>query len=194
MAGISLGVAPGANILALDVFDGYSAWDSDIIDAINWSISNQDVYNIAAINMSLGAGRYFSECGTDVFATPISAAKATGILVAVASGNDGYKDSMASPACAPDAVSVGAVYDADMDALGVCPEYPAVDQVTCFSDCAPFLDLLAPGSAITAAGITMEGTSQAAPHVEVPQPYRHRDSLPSHRNNGCFVSRLRAPC
>ena len=162
------GVAPGASILALDVFEGNSAWDSDIIDAINWSISNQTTYNIAAINMSLGAGRYFSECSTDVFAIPISAARAAGILVAVASGNDGYKDSMASPACAPDAVSVGAVYDADMDYKfnwGVCSDIPPADQVTCFSDSAPFLDLLAPGALITAAGYTMGGTSQAAPHV-----------------------------
>ena len=34
-----------------------------------------------------------------------------------------------------------------------------------FSNSADFLTLLAPGSLITAAGISMEGTSQAAPHV-----------------------------
>lgn len=41
----------------------------------------------------------------------------------------------------------------------------AADKVTCFSNSATFLDLLAPGALITAAGITQAGTSQAAPHV-----------------------------
>jgi len=39
------------------------------------------------------------------------------------------------------------------------------DKVTCFSDSASFLTMLAPGSQIMAAGISMNGTSQAAPHV-----------------------------
>jgi hypothetical protein len=37
--------------------------------------------------------------------------------------------------------------------------------VTCFSNSASFLTLLAPGALITAAGATYAGTSQAAPHV-----------------------------
>ena len=41
----------------------------------------------------------------------------------------------------------------------------AADQVTCFSNSASFLSLLAPGALITAAGATYAGTSQAAPHV-----------------------------
>ncbi len=39
------------------------------------------------------------------------------------------------------------------------------DKVACFSNSASFLTLLAPGYFITAAGTTMSGTSQAAPHV-----------------------------
>jgi uncharacterized repeat protein (TIGR02543 family) len=39
------------------------------------------------------------------------------------------------------------------------------DKVTCFSNSAPFLTLLAPGAIVNAAGISMSGTSQATPHV-----------------------------
>jgi hypothetical protein len=41
----------------------------------------------------------------------------------------------------------------------------AADRVACFSNSASFLTVLAPGVGITAAGITMSGTSQATPHV-----------------------------
>ncbi|WP_448873256.1 S8 family serine peptidase [Desulfobulbus propionicus] len=39
------------------------------------------------------------------------------------------------------------------------------DKVTCFSNSASFLTVLAPGAIITAADIAMGGTSQATPHV-----------------------------
>jgi hypothetical protein len=60
------------------------------------------------------------------------------------------------------------VYDTALGGLGygACSDLTtAPGQVTCFSNSAPFLSLLAPGAAITAAGTTMFGTSQAAPHV-----------------------------
>ncbi len=41
----------------------------------------------------------------------------------------------------------------------------AADQVTCFSNSADFLTILAPGAFIDAAGVRMQGTSQATPHV-----------------------------
>jgi subtilisin family serine protease len=41
----------------------------------------------------------------------------------------------------------------------------SADKVCCFSNMSPYLDLLAPGSRITAGGTTMSGTSMAAPHV-----------------------------
>jgi len=172
VAGIVLGVAPGARIAALDVFNNTDglALASDIIAAINWIISYRMTYNIVAMNLSLGSNRYYSKCDSDWSATPILNAKNAGILAAIAAGNDGNKDSISSPACAPEAVSVGAVYD-DFD-LGqqsfsvICTDDSTkADQVACFSNSSEFLTMLAPGCSIAAAGISMCGTSQAAPHV-----------------------------
>lgn len=168
VAGIVLGVAPGAKVVGLDVFTGGGAYSADIISAINWCIANRNTYNIVAINMSLGGGASSTQCGNDVFASAVTAAKNAGILSAIASGNNGYSSMISSPACVPDAVSVGAVYDSALGGLNwsACQDATtAADQVTCFSNSASFLTLLAPGSMITAAGITMSGTSQATPHV-----------------------------
>ena len=175
VAGTVLGVAPDAGIAALDVFKwvglNFGAYDSDIIDALNWTIANQSTYNIVAANLSLGKGRYFSLCSSSVYTTVFANLRSSGILPVVASGNNGYKDSMNEPACAPGAVSVGAVYDANVGGLSwgnplTCTDPTTMpDQVTCFSNSSDFLTILAPGALINAAGITMGGTSQAAPHV-----------------------------
>ncbi len=170
VAGIALGVAPDTRIIALDVFrtDGY-AYDSDIIAAINWCISNQATYNIVAMNMSFGGSfGYTSPCTFDGYATPVAQARSAGILSAISSGNEARTNALASPACVPAAVSVGAVYDSNIGAQywSNCIDLTtAADKVTCFSNSASFLTMLAPGALITAAGITYGGTSQAAPHI-----------------------------
>ncbi|HND34151.1 MAG TPA: S8 family serine peptidase, partial [Myxococcota bacterium] len=68
-------VAPGTDILALDVFSGGAASSTDIIAAIDWVIANQATYNIAALNMSLGSGAYTAPCST-AFSSAIANARA----------------------------------------------------------------------------------------------------------------------
>ena len=93
-----------------------------------------------------------------------------------AAGNDAYTNGLNKPACTPGVISVGAVYDSDLSNQGypngvnwgnnLCTDSTtAADQITCFSDSASFLTMLAPGAMVTAAGITDGGTSQAAPFV-----------------------------
>jgi hypothetical protein len=106
-----------------------------------------------------------SPCDDSPYEAPFAAARSAGILPIIASGNDYYSTGLSSPACAPSAVSVGAVHDSDHGAFDSCDTSTAADKVCCFSNLAPFLDLLAPGSAITAGGVTLSGTSMAAPHV-----------------------------
>lgn len=173
VAGIVAGIATGARIAALDIFDGASASSVYIVDAIDWAIANQATYNIVAINMSIGSGLYSTPC-TDTVAlpnpirTPIINARAAGILSVAASGNNASTNSISNPACTPEALSVGAVYDANLGsrAYTACTDSTtAADQVVCFSNSASFLTMLAPGAAITAAGSTGSGTSHSSPHA-----------------------------
>ncbi|HYD40316.1 MAG TPA: S8 family serine peptidase [Anaeromyxobacter sp.] len=168
VAAIVAGVAPGADLIALDVFNGKYAYTSDVLAAIDWAIRNRATYNIVAINLSLGSGGSGSPCQYDPFTTAIRTARAAGILSAAASGNDGHTDRISSPACTPDAISVGAVYDGAIGGLSftACTDATtAANKVACFSNSAPYLTLLAPGGLISAGGATYVGTSQAAPHV-----------------------------
>lgn len=173
VAGIVVGVAPDAKLAVLDIFnaDGTSS-DALVISGINWAIANRATYNIAAINLSLGDGsRNTSACSskfTNPYVTPIKNAKSAGIVTIASAGNEGYTDALSRPACTPDAVSVGAVYDSNVGGIqwSVCTDSSsAADKVPCMSNTATFLDMLAPGAFITAAGSSLGGTSQSAPHV-----------------------------
>lgn len=168
VSGIVAGVAPGTKILALDVFNGAGASTTDILSALNWVLANRAAYNIAAINLSLGGGSSTVQCTGDAVGAALASARTAGIAPVVASGNNGYTNATSWPACAPAAISVGAVYDSNVGGLGYssCSDpTTAADKITCFSNSASFLTLLAPGALITAAGYTMAGTSQAAPHA-----------------------------
>jgi Subtilase family len=192
VSGIVAGVAPGTKIFALDVFtpdgDDLGAQDEDIAaalaDVVAWK---KQGYNIRAVNMSLGwAGQYnTSTCTTNPqgqsnpMAPLFSQLRTLNVMPVVSAGNAATewgadRDGISYPACTAGAVSVGAVYDepffvTDNFNAGTayeCSEwYTSTDQITCFSQSGPNLSLLAPGAYITAAGITQDGTSQAAPHV-----------------------------
>ena len=173
VAGIVVAVAPDSRIAAVHVFntDGTSTY-ALVISGINWAIANHSTYNIVAINMSLGDGSdNTSPCSnryTNPFVTPVNNARGAGILPVAASGNNGYTNGISNPACTPGVISVGAVYDSNIGSVsyGSCTDATtAADRIACFSNSASFLTMLAPGAAITAAGYTMYGTSQATPHI-----------------------------
>ncbi len=168
VAAIAAGVAPGAHILALDVFEEATASTTTLLAAYNWVLQNRVTYHIAAVNLSLGGGRATTPCATDALAIAFQTGRDAGVVTTVAAGNDGERDAMSWPACAPAAVSVGAVFDAALGAITFdhCVDpVSAADRVTCFSNSASFLTLLAPGAMIDGAGYRAAGTSQAAPHV-----------------------------
>ncbi|MCF7983291.1 MAG: S8 family serine peptidase [Thiohalocapsa sp.] len=170
VAATVLGVAPAAKIIDADVFmsNGRATFD-DIIEAIDWCVVNRATYNITALNMSLGGGFSSSPVNpTDAFGTAIGNAVRAGIAVVAASGNEATKNGLGLPAAYSNVISVGAVYDQNIGRAGWsnCVDSSTFsDLVTCFSNSASFLTLLAPGALISAGGEVMGGTSQAAPHV-----------------------------
>jgi subtilisin family serine protease len=98
----------------------------------------------------------------------VANARTAGITTVAAAGNNGYTNGLSSPACTPGAVSVGAVYSGNFGGIGwgTCTDNATTaDQVTCFSNSASFLTLLAPGALITAGGLQYGGTSQATPFI-----------------------------
>lgn len=167
------GVAPRADIIPIQVMTRFDSADdcspfsppcllsytSDQVAALDWLITQQTsgLINVAAVNMSLGGGRHFSACDGTALTKVIRGLKAQGVATVVSSGNSGYNDSVAEPACISDAVAVGSTTKSD--------------TVSYFSNTAPdLIDLYAPGTAITSARIdggvwSLSGTSMAAPHV-----------------------------
>ena len=185
VAGIVVGVAPSTKIISLDVFGTKGAASSDILKGVDWVIAHQSEYNIRSMNLSVGNSEHYrSECNESVLREPFANAAAVGVVPVVAAGNAGYVtgqylSGVAWPACTPGAIRVGAVYDSSFGKFTVsrktgpfwfqrqldCENETAPDVIACFSQGGPLLSIWAPGSAITAAGITQSGTSQAAPHV-----------------------------
>ena len=178
------GVAKDASLIAIQVFSRFDSttqcstspcvmsYTSDQILGLERVYALRDTYSIAAVNMSLGGGRYYDQNSCDAAATSIKSAidnlRAVNIATVIASGNNGYLDSMSAPGCISSAVSVGATWDtAGWTCGGVAT---STDQVACYSNSVSFLSLLAPGSAITSSvpgggTATWHGTSMATPHV-----------------------------
>ena len=147
------GVAYGASLMAAKVLDvNGSGWGSDVIAGIEWCVEN----GADIISMSLGGGAYTGSCDSEPMAQASNNAVDHGTLVFAASGNDGYLNAIAVPACGSKVIAVGAV---DKN-----------DQRTPYSNEGTELDLVAPGNFITSTYLnngfaTFTGTSMATPHA-----------------------------
>jgi subtilisin family serine protease len=169
------GVAPGAQILAIQVFSHFPAYGavmsytSDQIKALERVYALKDTYKIAAVNMSLGGGKFTATCDADrqALKTAIDNLRSAGIPTVIASGNDGWTNAISAPACVSSAVSVGAHCDAGPDGSACAT---GAGGITSYSNIASFVSLIAPGSYIRSsvpggAYATYNGTSMATPHV-----------------------------
>ncbi|MBP1710825.1 MAG: Subtilisin-like serine protease-like protein, partial [Deltaproteobacteria bacterium] len=128
------GVAKDANVIAIQVFSKITdaascssgglaspcalSYTSDQILALEHVYSLRNTHNIAAVNISIGSGQYFSACDSSESSTKavIDNLRSVGIATVISSGNESYKNSMGAPACISTAVSVGATTKADAEA------------------------------------------------------------------------------
>lgn len=177
VAGIAARVAPGAGIIAIQVFTRFTdspgntrcadvgrtspctlSRASDQILALQRVFALRNTYAIAAVNMSLGGGQFFSSCDATETGrkAAIDSLRNAGIATVIAAGNSSFTNSAATPGCISSAISVAATDNSD--------------QVASFSNLAPYTTLFAPGVDIYApvpgGGFDDKGgTSMAAPHV-----------------------------
>lgn len=172
------GTAPDAKLVFLKVQHAVDCdqrqFRGDLIGAVDWAITNRSRYGIDIISMSLGGGASPSACDQDqpLLHQVLSAARQSGLIVLAASGNEAQTNAISSPACMPDVISVGAVYDDNIGPrqFGSCSDpVTHADLVTCYSNSAGILDILAPADCshtAQAGGGTVScfnGTSSATP-------------------------------
>ncbi|MFH8463513.1 proprotein convertase P-domain-containing protein [Streptomyces sp. NPDC017991] len=165
------GVAPGADIVAIQIFSKFTSetycgpgaapcvlsFTSAQIAALEKVQQlRQSGTPVVAANLSLGSGRYAAACEADPRKLAMDSLFNVGVATVVASGNNGYGDAVSAPACVSSAVAVGATTDDD--------------QLSSFGNRGTLLDVLAPGTGIVSSvpgGVyaSKSGTSMAAPHV-----------------------------
>lgn len=167
------GVAPDAGIIAVQVFSYFPtycngsecvlSYSSDQMSGMEHVLSLNESeggsLKVASVNMSLGGGQYFDFCDSNSpsYLSVINNLTDAGIAVVIASGNDGWSDSIGGPACYSPAISVAST--------------TKQDRISSFSNIADGLvDLAAPGSSIYSSlpgnnWANYNGTSMATPHV-----------------------------
>lgn len=165
------GVAPEAKVIAIKAISTFTTdedcapeqppcirfFSSDILKALNYVLKLPRRLRVAAVNMSLGGP---GECFRDPRRKAITLLKRAKIATIISSGNDGTPYTISTPACVPNAISVGST-NSDTHAISE------------FSNGARSLDLLAPGEGITVPNfridptqeLAIDGTSFSAPIV-----------------------------
>ncbi|MGY6500669.1 MAG: S8 family peptidase [Acidimicrobiales bacterium] len=156
--GASPGVAPGAEIISINVFDtnGQQTNSTQLLRALQWVRQNQNTLRADVINISLGdpdpRNAFSGSC--DAFIPALAAEtqrlRDAGVATVIAAGNSSLQTAVAVPACLSPAVAVAATTTAD--------------TVADYSNRGSLGTLAAPGN-VTVDGVSIQGTSFAAPHV-----------------------------
>ena len=166
------GIAPRVFVMPVKVMDfNGDIWDTSVAEGIAWAVAR----GARVINMSLGG----SEASLAIDAA-IDDARAHGVVVVAAAGNQGLTDGVLEPAAYAPVVAVAALEDrdpagdADLDGR---PDGCAAPRIglrhASYSNTGPEVDLAAPGTCVlstypTSTGqsyLYESGTSMATPMV-----------------------------
>jgi len=170
------GVAPGANLISIQVFTrgddatlcgtdrqtpclvSFASDQASALDHVLTLAGPANSNRIAAVNLSLGGGHYTDHLGCVALnpsrAAGIESLRTIGIASVAAAGNDGYTNALAAPAC--------------LTQLAI-PASTKSDRMSAFSNRSS-TPIVAPGEAINSSVpgglyVARSGTSQAAAHV-----------------------------
>lgn len=186
---INIGIAPGANIVPLKVLtNGGGGSFTAVKDALQWVLDNHVTHKISVVNLSLGdSGNYISDdsFAADAVRKLVQKLSDKRVAVVIAAGNSFFnhasQQGMGYPGIIREAVSVGAVYDANEGAFAYASGAKAFStgagRITPFSQrlhesksATCRTDIFAPGAPVTSSGISSDtgfsvqhGTSQASP-------------------------------
>ncbi|HVE90878.1 MAG TPA: S8 family serine peptidase [Actinomycetota bacterium] len=171
-----VGVAHGATIVPVKVLSSTGAGSYSTVmcglDHLTALATDANPANDVKIaNLSLGGSGGAGTCTDGSMRQAVCRARAAGIVITVASGNNGGNAGLQAPPRFPEVVTVSALADYDGEPGGAagCPKY-CDDSIPSFSNYGSVVDVIAPGVSIlsTRRGGSYEyrvGTSMAAPHV-----------------------------
>lgn len=152
VGGTAYGVAKGVTLVPVRMLDcNGDGTAAGVVAAIDWVVADHAAGTPAVANLSFTGP--FNKAENDAVQRLVK----DGVTVVIAAGNDGADACDASPASAPDALTVAAT--------------DSIDQRASFSNRGACVDLYAPGvnvpsdSSTGASVAMMSGTSMASPHV-----------------------------
>ncbi len=187
----TVGVAPGANLWSVRVFNGSGGSEASVMCGLNWVIATyaNDIPDIDVVNMSIQGQRidYKENCGA-ILADPLAdgiqqmvctLTETLGVPVVASSGNSSINANESAPGGYDQVISVGAMTDTDGTGGQQGPRAGCGygdqrdDTFATYSNYGVDVDIVAPGTCVPStnkndmngAPVYMTGTSMAAPHV-----------------------------